>query len=220
MSIARKSFHVIQLQKRTNKNFVYKGQKYQINFNLVKNNSNYFYNNQDPFESDDIELIDNSIELSEDAILNFIKCCQNEEFQINDSNVDSLHQLSIQYDVPELKKLTDAYLAEKEEKIDCKTILSKLKENEKQINDLADAVKSREEKNLELFLQMQNFEEMITNIQSEINELKSNQAVLKIIYDEHLQKNENTAQKPQKAQISTKNPISIPKTTHIRLVPK
>lgn len=92
---------------RTNKNFVYKGKEYPIDFSLVKKYSNFFYINKSQFKLvHDIEIKPNNYELSEEVILMFIACCQNQPFDINDTNVFALHQLSIQYDVPVLNNLT------------------------------------------------------------------------------------------------------------------
>lgn len=97
---------------RKNKNFVYKDKKYPIDFSLIKKYSNFFYNKRINYKSvEDIELKPGNYKMSEDAIPMFIACCQNEPFNITDSNVFSLLQLSNQYEVPELKKLTCQYIS-------------------------------------------------------------------------------------------------------------
>ena len=105
-----KSIHSI---KPLNKNFVYKDKKYPIDFSLIKKNSNYFYNNRDQYKMvEDIQLSDDLINITDDSIRSFISSCQNESFEINDSNVFSLHQLSTIYDVPCVISLTEEYIKE------------------------------------------------------------------------------------------------------------
>lgn len=98
---------------RANKNFIYKNKKYPIDFILVAQNSNYFFSRRDQYdEIHDIVLPEEHITISEDSIHCFISSCQNEFFDINDSNVLSLHHLSIKYEVPCLLNLTDQYIKE------------------------------------------------------------------------------------------------------------
>ena len=82
---------------RNNKNFIYKGKKYPINFDSVKNNSLYFYSNCDKFTEENIELQEN-IEINEFTIETFINCCENKEFTVNESNVFQLNYLSKKYE--------------------------------------------------------------------------------------------------------------------------
>ena len=97
---------------RANKNFVYKGKKFPIDFSLIKKNSNYFYSKRFQYKLiHDIELEEQPIEISDDSLRNFISSCQNESFHINDSNIYQLHQLSIKYDVPYLISLTNLLMA-------------------------------------------------------------------------------------------------------------
>ncbi|KAK8886368.1 hypothetical protein M9Y10_041831 [Tritrichomonas musculus] len=96
---------------RCDKNFVYKGKKYPIDFSLIQNNSNYFYDNRMKYiDSEDIEL-DETIELTDDVIQSFINCCHIEPFQITNSNLFSLNYLSCKYEVPELTKYTQNYIS-------------------------------------------------------------------------------------------------------------
>ena len=96
---------------RCDKNFVYNRKKYPIDFSLIQNNSNYFYNNRMKYiNSEDIEL-DETIELTDDAIQSFINCCHIEPFQITNSNLFSLNYLSCKYEVPELTKYTQNYIS-------------------------------------------------------------------------------------------------------------
>lgn len=96
---------------RANIKFIYKGKKYPIDFSLIKKNSNFFYVNHDQYKMiDDIAILEEDIILSDDSINCFISACQNEFFDINNSNVFSLYQLSIKYDVPCLLSLTTEYI--------------------------------------------------------------------------------------------------------------
>lgn len=108
-----KNMHFLKPLVRANKNIIYKGKKYPIDFNLIQNQSNYFYTNCDKYaNSQDIPLSEELIDISDESIQCFISSCQNERFEINDSNVFALHQLSIRYEVPCLKALTDEYIKE------------------------------------------------------------------------------------------------------------
>ena len=61
---------------RYNKNFVYKGKKYPIDFNLIITNSNYFYNKRDQFTNiEDIQLTEELINITEESIPIFISSC-------------------------------------------------------------------------------------------------------------------------------------------------
>lgn len=103
----------VNINKQTVQNpkyFVYKNKKYQINFDLLKQNCTYFYQNQDKYlEEDNINIFNGEDEdeeflLSEDSIKSFIKICQNEATEISISSVISLQYLSYKYEYPELKK--------------------------------------------------------------------------------------------------------------------
>lgn len=95
---------------RTDKNFVYKGKKYPIDFSLVKKYSNYFYRKRKEYKDvQDIDIAEMNL-ISEESFQCFVSCCQQENFLLNDSNVLALHQLSIQYEVTELTKATENYI--------------------------------------------------------------------------------------------------------------
>ncbi|KAK8895440.1 hypothetical protein M9Y10_023904 [Tritrichomonas musculus] len=64
----------------------------------------------------------------------FIACCQNEPFNITDSNVFSLHQLSNQYEVPELNKLTCQYISENKKPLIFESIFYKLQNKDSMVN--------------------------------------------------------------------------------------
>lgn len=128
MSQFNKHFNPIKPLIRTNKNFVYQGKKYPIDFSLVKKYSNYFYKNKDLFKSvEDIEIIPDKYTLLEESIPIFIACCQKEPFDINDTNIFSLYQLSVQYEVPTLNQITSQYIAEHQKPLVFQTIFYKLR---------------------------------------------------------------------------------------------
>lgn len=95
---------------RTDKNLVFKGNKYPIDFNILSRFSDYFYKNQREFENmENIELYI-SPDIPEEAFMNFILCCQNSKFAINNSIIFPLYQLSIQYEVAYLLTETQNYI--------------------------------------------------------------------------------------------------------------
>lgn len=101
--------HCLKPIVRNSKNFIYKGEKYPINFDLIKSNSNYFYKNSDNFVDENIELHE-EIDISTDVIKTFIDICQNKSFTVNDSNVFQLDYLSQKYEIPGLSEITHEYI--------------------------------------------------------------------------------------------------------------
>ena len=117
----------IKLPIKKNKNFIYKGKTYPIDFSLIIEYSIFFYDKKNEFESvDDIELHPYNNQLSEDSVSAFISCCQNKPFDITDSNIFDLHQLSIQYRVSELNKLTTQYMEKNKKSLIFQLICYKL----------------------------------------------------------------------------------------------
>ena len=111
MDISKKSYDPIKPLIRPDKNLVFKDKKYPIDFSLIKKYSNFFYNNRKYYKTiKDIQLQSDEYEICEESIPMFIACCQNQKFDITDSTVFSLYHLSIQYQVPELNKLSDEYI--------------------------------------------------------------------------------------------------------------
>ena len=93
------------------KHFLFNHKKYQFDFELIKNNSNYFFSKRNEYkEIHDIVLLLEPIDISEESIPLFISSLHNDSFEINDSNVFSLHQLSIQYEVSVLNELSSQYI--------------------------------------------------------------------------------------------------------------
>ena len=128
MSQVNRHINPIMPPIRANKYFVYKEKKYPIDFCLIKKYSNYFYLNRGKFKSiDNIELKPENYEISDEAISIFIACCQNEPFDINNTNVFTLYQLSIQYDVPVLKNVSLQYINDNQKTLIFQSISYKLK---------------------------------------------------------------------------------------------
>lgn len=127
MNQSNKYINPINPPIRTNKNFVYKGKKYPVDFSLVKKYSNYFYKNRSNYKFiNDIEIKPDNYEITDESIPMFIACCQNKPFEINDSNIFSLFQLSIQYDVPVLHDVSIQYIEENQKQLIFPSILYKL----------------------------------------------------------------------------------------------
>lgn len=109
---------LINIKKPTVQNqkyFVYQNKKYTINFDLLKQNCTYFYQNQNEFcDKDNINLIEEDeigIILTEESIHSFIAACQNESSEVSPSSVFPLQYLSYKYDYPALKAITDDFIA-------------------------------------------------------------------------------------------------------------
>ena len=103
--------HIANPIPREQKNFIYHKKKYPIDFELLKKNCGYFYNNQKQFEEiTDIYLLngdEEAISLTDESVESFIKICLNEKCQIKLSNIIPLQYLSYKYDFQALKAVTD-----------------------------------------------------------------------------------------------------------------
>ncbi|KAK8888186.1 hypothetical protein M9Y10_039250 [Tritrichomonas musculus] len=120
---------------RPDKNFVFKNNKYPIDFGLIKKYSNYFYNERKQYKTmKDIPLQLNEYEICEESIPVFIACCQNQPFEITKSTVFSLYQLSIQYDVPELYKRSDEYIKKNHKNLVLQSIQFKIQNDNSEVN--------------------------------------------------------------------------------------
>ena len=123
----------VQLKKNTTRDqkfFVYKDKKYPFNFNLFKNNSNYFYKNRKILKKvKEINLLneyeEDNIEMSAEIIKSFISSCQNEVFEINVSNAIELQFLSMKYEVDDLISITNEYIEKNHKSLLLKSFLFK-----------------------------------------------------------------------------------------------
>lgn len=96
--------------------FIFDNHKYSFEYNLFKENSNYFEKNLFLKNLKDINIINeyesNSIiTLTEDSINNFIFYCQNQVYKITRENVISLNYLSKKYEVQSLIDETNEYIS-------------------------------------------------------------------------------------------------------------
>ncbi|KAK8897539.1 hypothetical protein M9Y10_015495 [Tritrichomonas musculus] len=139
MNQSNEHIEPLKVPVRANKNFVYNGESYPIDFCLVKKYSNFFYLNRKKFKSvQDIEIKPENYEIIDEAVPKFVACCQSQSFDINDSNVFSLYQLSIQYDVPILNDLTSQYIKKNPKQLVFDSIFFKMRnENSKDDSDLS-----------------------------------------------------------------------------------
>lgn len=134
MNQVKRSFEPIKPLNRSNKNFIYKGKKYPINFCLLQQYSNFFYNQRKNFKNaQDIEIQTINFEITEEAIPMFVACCQNQSFDITDSIVFSLYHLSKQYEVPELTKLSDEYIQQNYKNLVLQSILYIIKSRSSEV---------------------------------------------------------------------------------------
>lgn len=72
---------------RTSKYFVYKDQRYEVDFDKLKKNCRYIYQNRKLYKDEEnINLLneeDENIELTEEAIKGFISICENKKCEIS-----------------------------------------------------------------------------------------------------------------------------------------
>lgn len=117
---------------KPNKIFVYKGEEYQVDFELIKRNCKYFYNRSSEFESQEKYEIDKSIEVNSETIQSFLKCCQNQETKISD--FIGLNYLSTKYENEELKAFTEKYIAKHYDELIFQSLSFKCQSNDSEIN--------------------------------------------------------------------------------------
>lgn len=94
-----------------NKNVIFKGKKYLVDFELLKQNSNYFYEHSADYQNNkDIEISSDISVINDEIVQQFLSSCQNEPFTVKMSNIIGLHHLSCEYDVPNLKNITYKFI--------------------------------------------------------------------------------------------------------------
>ena len=155
--------HSIKPLIRSNKNFVYNGTKYPIDFDLIIKNSDYFYRNCDRFTFvTDIEISSDIVNLTENSILAFISCCQNRSFKITKSDVFSLQQLAIKYEVPELLKITTKYINQNNNSLIFESIQFKIQlQNQDDQNQLKKEIQNEEKYISSHFFELINDKKML-----------------------------------------------------------
>ncbi|KAK8844441.1 hypothetical protein M9Y10_024299 [Tritrichomonas musculus] len=123
MNDIKQDYHQIKPLLVNEKMIKYEDQLYKIDFDLIIKNSNYFYDNRKQYENFKvIEIKKQKFNIDNQVMQSFLLCCQNEPFQINDSNVYPLHCLSFIYSVPRLTELTTNYMKENDRRLLLKTI--------------------------------------------------------------------------------------------------
>lgn len=93
---------------KPNKIFIYKEKDYNVDFDLIKRNCNYFYEHREEIEREAKYKLDISIDLPTETIQSFLNCCQNQQTAIND--IVGINYLSIKYQNEELKTFTEKYI--------------------------------------------------------------------------------------------------------------
>lgn len=107
--------------------FNHKSKKYPFNFDIFKYFSKFFFREQSNYSKvTDIDLLtkeeEQQADLSDDSISNFIKFCQQQDYEINIENVICLNFLSTKYEVDELTKITNKYISEHQSDLRLKLI--------------------------------------------------------------------------------------------------
>lgn len=124
------SFHITKQQVRNKKCFVYHNKEYPIDYDILKKNSNYIFNNQEKFENTQyIELIneeEENIRISDESIQAFILSCQNKPSTINKSSIISLQYLAYKFEFVELIEVTDKYISQHSNELIFPTLLFKI----------------------------------------------------------------------------------------------
>ena len=128
------TFYINKQTIETRKYFVYGEQLYEIDFDKIKKNCRYFYQNRKQYKDTVyINLLDDDetfIELTDETIKGFISICQNEKCELSHSTINSLHYLASKYDFPELQNITKEYLNKHTNELCLDTLLFKINMNE------------------------------------------------------------------------------------------
>lgn len=127
-------FRIDKLVSRNIKYFVYQEKRYQIDFDSLVLNSNYFYKNRKQYKHMEyIPLLsdeEKDLNISEESIRAFISSCQNEECEITISSVIALRYLSIKYEYLTLTEIADNFISRHSKELIFDTIKFKIKQNE------------------------------------------------------------------------------------------
>lgn len=107
--------------------FVYRNERYPFDYDFLKRTSTYISKNDQKFRTQtNINLVDDqSIDLSPESIRNFILCCENQKFHVNESNVFNLHFLSVRYEVAYLQNITKKYITDHQDHFALESLLAK-----------------------------------------------------------------------------------------------
>lgn len=104
---------------KSQKYFVFNEKKFLIDFELLKNNSFFFFRNQNQYENVECINLFQSTEIesfkgiSDKAIKDFISLCQNEACQISNSDLYDIQYLARKFEVTELTKLITNIISNK-----------------------------------------------------------------------------------------------------------
>lgn len=108
---------------KTQKYFVFNDKKYQFDFELIKNNSNYFFIYQEQYKQ--IEFIDLFQEdereiykdITDTAIKNFISLIQNQQYTINENDLFHIKYLAEKYEFTNLVNTISDLISKNKKKL-------------------------------------------------------------------------------------------------------
>lgn len=124
----------IPISIRESKYFTFKDKRYPFDFDLFKKNSNFFFQKQNIYEKVEcIELFNEEEakmfhDIPDTAISNFISLSQNEECQINDSDLYYIQYLSRKFDVSNLTIVISDIISNNNKELILDSVLFKLKQ--------------------------------------------------------------------------------------------
>ena len=102
----------IEQQPHRCKNLSYNGKHYQIDFDLMIQNSIYFNEHQNEFSSlGNIEL-NETMDITDDIIQTFVDYCLNKPIKITENNIFYLNYFSKKYEMKNLYEETSSYIDE------------------------------------------------------------------------------------------------------------
>lgn len=122
---------IINISPNNTKQIVYKNLSIPIDYDLLKRNSDFFLENDNKYNSyKSIPILEDEakvIEYPTQAIQEFIKCCQNQQIEINPSNLFYLNYLAKKYKVKKLKSATLNIISSNKGQLALESLLFSLK---------------------------------------------------------------------------------------------
>ena len=117
------------------KKIKYRSRTWNVDYDILKKNSTYFNDHQNENRNKkEINLAED--ETSEDSIDIFISICENKKFELDETNIFDLYNLSCKYGVINLTKCIENFISTSDTKLVIKFIVFKLKNVEKSENIL------------------------------------------------------------------------------------
>lgn len=155
-------FYKMETKLIKTKLIVYGNQKMEIDYNILKSNSTFFRENDHLYSSSqEIHFLSEEktiLKIPESVVINFVRCCQNQNIEINSENIFYLNYLAKRYGVKDLEMQLLNIISQNKEKLALQSILFTVEMNQDKAISLVNT--SNEENLISQF-----FEEFMENDQ-------------------------------------------------------